>query len=88
LRGKQLGQRGQAVHHRHLDIQDDDLDIVPAERLDRRLAVADGGDDLDRAVLLERSREQPANDGGVVDHHHPKGPPGIAVGAAGGGLGF
>ena len=51
-------------------------------------AITDGSHDLDGRILLERARQQAANDRRVIDHHDAVRITGIPVGAARGGLGF
>ena len=65
----ELRQRRQAVHHRHLDIEHDDLDIVTSERVDRHAAVAHRGDDVNVRIGFERSGEKAADHRAVIDHH-------------------
>ena len=70
---QQLGKRRQAIHHRHLDIQDHHVDVVTWQRRQRRPAVGDGRDDLDAGFAFQYARDQPAHDRGSVHHHDPGG---------------
>ena len=44
---------------------------MTARRADRRLDVADGGDDLEAVLGLEQQLEPAAHDGVVVGEHDP-----------------
>ena len=39
--------RGKAAHHRHRDIEDDDVGLEDGDRVEHRLAVADCADDVE-----------------------------------------
>src|SRR3546814_2702770 len=78
----------QAGHHRHLDVEYDDLDVVASERRQGRLAVAHRSRHLDRRILLQRARQQAADDRRVIDHHDAVRISSVSAGAAGGGLRF
>ena len=51
------------------DVQDDDLDVVTLQRVERLLTIADGSDDREVRIRLERPSQQPADHRAVVDHH-------------------
>ena len=66
----QLGQGRQPVHHRHLDVEDDDVQR-PLGSLDHRhFAIAAGGNKFDTRIGLQGAHDQAAHDGGIVHHHH------------------
>jgi len=64
-----LRQRRQAVHVRHLDIQQHDVDLAAIQRLQGQRTVADGLDDFDLLVAFQHLRKQTADDGGIIDNH-------------------
>src|SRR3546814_15007317 len=57
-------------------------------RLQGRLAVAHRSRHLDRRILLQRARQQAADDRRVIDHHDAVRISSVSAGAAGGGLRF
>jgi hypothetical protein len=69
----QLGQRRQSVHHRHLDVQDDDIEGALAGLNHGHLAIAAGGHNLDAGIGIEGAGDQTAHDGGIVHHHDADG---------------
>ena len=67
---EELRKRRQAVHHRHLDVEHDDVEILAIERVQRLLPVRDRGRHPDFRIRLQGAGERAADDRGVVAHHH------------------
>ena len=69
--GEQLRQRGEAVHHRHLDVEDDDVDAALGKRVQRHLPVGRRRRHFEVRLLADEPRQQAADDGGIVDDQDP-----------------
>ena len=66
---QKLRERRQAVHHRHFDVQNDDVDGMRFQAVDGHLAVADRRRDAQTRLALDHARDQAADHGGIVDQH-------------------
>ncbi len=63
------GQGGQAVHDRHLDVQNHDVDRRPVQFGQGRLALGGARHDKNAGIMLQQLNDQTAHDGAVVHDH-------------------
>ncbi len=59
------------VHLRHLDVEGHDVGIERLDRLARLQRIGGLADHLDAGIVGERSRDQAAHRGRIVDDEHP-----------------
>jgi hypothetical protein len=64
---RQRPQHVEAVHPRHLDVQEDEVGLVPADQVQRLAAVAGFGHDIDIVHVLETQFEAATRQRLVVD---------------------
>ena len=66
----ELSQEGQTVHARHLDVERQHVRLVLENQIARDEGIRCEADDLDVGFVLQRIRQHPPHDGGVVDDEH------------------
>ncbi len=69
----QLAQRRQAVHHRHLDIEHNEIGTLDPDGLERRSAVGRGSGHVKAGIGEDDSSQQTAHHGGVIHDENPNG---------------
>ncbi len=69
---KQQRQRFDAVEFGHLDVEQNDIRIVPQQLVDRLAAGAQRRDDLEVGLRVDPARDQPAHHDRVIDDHDAK----------------
>ena len=62
-------QRGDPVHHRHLDVEDHEIDGAALKFTQGDLTVRGGADDVNPRIGIQKLGNKPADDGGIVNHH-------------------
>ncbi|MNI61289.1 hypothetical protein D3C73_1165530 [compost metagenome] len=63
-------QRLEAVHDRHLDVQQNYVRRVLGQRLQGHVAIRGGGDHRDVVLGLQQAPDDPAHHCGIIDNHH------------------
>jgi hypothetical protein len=67
---QQQRQRFEAVHHRHLDIQQNDVGGAPDDIVDRQPAIGVARHDYESGLFVYPAHDEPAHHRRIVDDHH------------------